>query len=82
MTQGGDEKPVRVARVDRDVGDHLRIAKAEMGPRFARVGRLIDAVAHGQIGPDDPRAAADVNDVGIRGRNGDGADGAGRLLIE
>ena len=53
-----------------------------MGPGLARVGGLVHAVAHGEIGPDDARAGADVNDVGIGRRHGDGADRAGGLVVE
>src|SRR6185503_9660377 len=38
--------------------------------------------AGGEVGPLQPFAAADVEDVGIRGSDGDGPDGAGGLVVE
>ncbi len=82
MAERRDEQPVRIPGIDLDVGDHLRIAQAEVRPGLARVGGLVHAVADGEIGPDDARAAADVDDVGVRRRHRDGADRAGGLVIE
>ena len=42
MSERGDEKPIGVARVDVDHRDHLRVAKAEVRPRLAGVGRLVN----------------------------------------
>ena len=53
-----------------------------MGPGFAGVGGFVDAVADGEIGADDAGAGADVDDVGVGGRYGDGADGAGGFAVE
>ena len=47
-----------------------------------RVGGLVDAVAVGEIGPLQALAAADVDDVRVGRRDGEGADGAGRLVVE
>ena len=47
-----------------------------------RVGGFVDAVADGEIGPLQAFAAADVDDVGIGRRDGERADGAGRLIVE
>ena len=69
-------------RIDFDIGDHLRIAQAQVRPGLAGVGGFVHAVASGQIGADDAGAGADIDHVGIGGRHGDGADGAGRLVIE
>src|SRR6185312_5898881 len=51
-------------------------------PRLAAVGGLVDAVAGREIGTLKSLAAADVDDVGIRRRNRDGADRARRLVVE
>ena len=66
-------------RVDVDHRDHLAVAQAEMRPRLSRIRRFVDAVAHGEIGPDDPRAAAHVDDVRIGRRDGNRADRASGL---
>ena len=58
-----------------------------MLPGLARVGGFVDAVADGEIGAAQAFSAADVDDIWIRGRDGEGSDGAGglsviRLIIE
>ena len=82
MSQGRDKKPVRIPRIDFNIGNHLRIAQPKVRPGFARVGRFVHPVAGGQIGPYDSRAAADVNNVGIGRSHRDCANGAGGLTVE
>jgi len=82
MSQDGDEQPVGVARIDGDARDHLAVAQPEMLPRAAGVGGLVHPVADGEVGPDDAGARSDVDDVGVRRGDGDGADRAGRLVVE
>ena len=82
MTEDRDEEPVGVAGIDGDGRDHLAVAQPEMLPRASGVGGLVDPVADRQIGTDDARAGADVDDVGVRRRDGDRADRAGRLVVE
>ena len=82
MSEHGDEEPVGIARVDGDLRNLLAVAQAEMRPGLAGVGGFVDAVADGEVGPLQALAAADVDDVRIGGRDGDGADGAGRLVVE
>ena len=53
-----------------------------MGPRLPRVGGLVDAVADREVRTRQAFAAADVQDVGIRRRDDDPADRAGRLVVE
>ena len=53
-----------------------------MRPGAPAVLGLVDAVADRQIGPLQAFAAADVEDVGIRGSHGNGADGSGWLRVE
>src|SRR5205823_3427662 len=80
VAEDGDEEAVRIVRVDGDGRDLLAIAQTEVRPRRAGVGGLVDAVAGGEVGALQPFAAADVEDVRIRRRDGDRADRAGRLL--
>src|SRR5262249_12612465 len=82
VAQHGDEDAVGVARVDEDGGNLLAVAQADVLPRLAAVGRFVDAVAGGQVGPLQALAAADVEDVGVGGGDGQGADGAGGLVVE
>src|SRR2546423_9957289 len=76
------EQPVRVARVDDDQGNLLAVAKPEMCPGVARVGGLVDPVADGQIGSREAFAAADVDDVRVRWRDGNRANRSRRLIVE
>ena len=82
MSEHGDEQPVRIARVDDDLRDLLAVAQAQMRPRRAGVGGLVDAVAGGEVRPLQAFAAADVDDVRIGRRDRDGADRSGGLVVE
>ena len=77
-----DEEAIGIARVDVNHRDHLRVTQPEIRPGPPRVGRLVDTVANGEIGPDDSGAGADVDDVPIGGRDGNGANRSGRLIVE
>ena len=76
------EDATGVPRVDDDLRDLLAVAQAEMGPGAAGVGRLVDAIADGEVGPLQALARSDIDDVGIRRRDGDRPDGAGRLVVK
>ena len=82
MAEGSDVEAVGVFGIDFNVGDHLGIAKTEVSPALAGVDGFIDTIAGGEIGADDASTGADVDDVGVGGRDSDGADGAGGLGIE
>ena len=82
MAERRHEQPVRIGGVDVDVRDHLRVVEPEMRPRAAGVVGAVHPVAGGEIGPDDPRPGADVDDGGVGRRDRDGPDRAGRLAIE
>jgi len=43
----------------------------QMLPGLARVGGFVDAVADGEIGAAQAFSAADVDDIWIRGRDGE-----------
>src|SRR5271157_40477 len=78
-----DENAVGVLGINQNCADLLGIAQPEMPPRLAAVDGFVHAVADGEIGPlRQPFAAADIEHVGVGGRHGDGADGAGGLVIE
>ena len=66
MPGDGDEQPISIARVDRELRDLLPITQSQMRPRFSRVSRFVDAVANGQIRTVQTFAAANVNHVRIR----------------
>ena len=82
MSQDRDEQRLRVLRIDDDLRDLLAVAQTVVRPRLAGVGGLVDAVARREIGALKSFTAPDVDDVGIRRRDGDGANRAGRLVVE
>src|SRR5438132_11713436 len=53
-----------------------------MRPRLACVSGLVDAIADRQIGTVQSFAAADIDHVRVRRRDGYRTDGAGRLRIK
>jgi hypothetical protein len=69
MAERGDEQPVRILRVDVDHRDHLRVVETEMRPGLSGVGRLVDAVADGEVRPNDAGSRTDIDDVRIRRRD-------------
>jgi hypothetical protein len=82
MTQRRDKEPVRIARVDDDLRDLLRVAKAVVRPGLAAVVRAVDAVARGEVRALISLAAAYIDDVRIGRRDRDRADRARRLIVE
>ena len=82
MSQHGDKQAVRIFGIYFNIRDHLRIAQAEMRPCFARVGRSVHSIACRQVGPNDARAAAHVDDIRIRWRNRNRANGTSRLAVK
>ncbi len=82
MARNRNEQPVGIARINCHLRDLLAVAQAQVHPRRAAVGGLVDAVADREIRTMQPFAAADVNNVRIRRRNFDCTDRASRLLIK
>src|ERR1700758_341296 len=53
-----------------------------MSPGLAGVGGFVNAVADGKIGPMQSLTTGDVNGIGIRGSDGDGADRLSGYVVE
>src|SRR4029077_10329908 len=71
MTLSRDEQPIGIFGIDDDGCDLLRVAQSrsiltKMLPCAARIGRLVDTVANGEIRSAQAFAAADINRVRIR----------------
>ena len=81
MAEHRGEGDVGVRRMDDDLAD-LPLLLPDVLPGLAAVGGLVDAVAGHDVAADVGLAGADVDDVGIGRRDGDGADGRGRLIVE
>jgi hypothetical protein len=79
-TQGRHVDDIRVLGVDHHPSDVVGLGKAHVGPGHTCVRGLVDAVppigAPGVVGLPGP----EVEDVRIRGRHGDGADGVDVLV--
>src|SRR5579864_7721787 len=82
MAEHRGENFVGIARIDRERGDLLAINEAEMRPGFAGVGGFVDAIADRKIGTVQSLSAGYVDNVWVRGSNGDGADGLRRFPIK
>ena len=73
---------IGIARIHRQRGNLLPVSEPKMGPRLSRIGRFVNPVADGKVGPVQSLSTPDVNDVRIGRRNRNRADGLCRLLIE
>ena len=82
MSQHGDEQAVRVVRIDDDQRNLLAVAQAEVRPCLACVGGFVDPIASAEVRPLQSFAAADVDDVWIRWRDGQRADRPDGLVVE
>src|SRR6267143_268249 len=82
MAFGGDEDAIRIFWIDENRSDLLCITKTKMRPGSSGVGGFINSVPGGEIRALQSFTTADVNNIWIGWRNGEGADGAGRLIIE
>ena len=66
MATHGDEEPIRIARIDNDLRNLLRVVEAgQMGPRRAGVGGLVESVAGRQVRALESLAASDLKNVGV-----------------
>lgn len=69
----------RVARIDRETRRRVRVAPTRVGTRRARVRRLGDPIVRVNVAPNVGLLATGADDLGIRGRNRERADGLGRV---
>ena len=60
--------------MDPDLGDHLGFGQSDVRPGLAAIRRLVGAAALNDVAANVGLAGADVDDIGIRGRDGDRAD--------
>ncbi len=68
--------------MNQNPADLFRIVKSDVLPGLATVDRFIDAVARRKIGANVGLAGSSVNNIGIRWRNFDGADGGDTLIVK
>ncbi len=82
VAERGHEDAVGAERVDDHRADLPRFAQAEMRPRAAGIGRLVDAISDREVGALQSLAAAHVDHVRIGRRDRHGADRLGRLTVK
>src|SRR5215472_7740474 len=82
MANGGDIHDVGIVRIDDDAADMLGVFEAHVLPGLAAVQRSINAVAPGGALAVIRLAGAGPNDVWIRRRDSNVADGGRALFIE
>ena len=82
VTDDGDERAFRIARIDGDALDLLRVAQTAMHPCGTGVARHVHSVARGKVGTTQTFATAGIHDVRIRRRDGERADRARVSRIE
>src|SRR5205823_1937375 len=82
MPEHGDEEAVGILRIDGDLRNLLALPKAKVLPAPPAVDGSVDPVSRGQVGPLQAFAAAHIDDVRVRKRDGDGADASRRLIVE
>src|SRR6266852_463022 len=82
MSECGNEDEVGIMIIDKDFGDVLAIAQADIRPRFAAIDGFVKAVAIGNIVSQALLARADIEHVRIRWSDRDRADGGDGLSVE
>jgi hypothetical protein len=73
---------VGVVRIDVDAADLLRVAQPHEAPGLPAVGRAVDTLALGDVRAHVGLAGADVEGLGIGGRDRERADRAHRHVVE
>src|SRR5206468_1449237 len=82
MPDGGDEHHRRVARIDGDLSDVLRVLEADVCPRRARIGGLVHPIPEACRVAQRRFAAADVDGIWCRWSDRYRADRCNRLTVE
>src|SRR5690606_15947197 len=77
MAKGRHVDDVRVVGVDGDVTDVAGVLQTHVLPGLAPVGGFVDAVTVRDVAADVRLAGTNVDDVGVRLRDGDCPDGRG-----
>src|SRR5258705_82343 len=78
----GDERDVRVSRINDDGTDVARVAQTEVLPGLAGIERLVYPVAIGDVAARAGLAGADIDDIVIRVSDRDRAYRGDLLLVE
>ena len=82
MAERGDQQHLRIAGVDEDAADLLRILKADPLPAMATVERLEHSLALGNVGAHVRLTRADIDHAVVRRGGRESADGSHGRRIE
>src|SRR5262249_52362646 len=81
-TLGGDEHDIRVARIDKDLSDVLRIQQAQRLPGRTTIRTLVNAVAEAATALRLVLPCAEPDDIGVLRVEGDAADRVRAVVVE
>ena len=82
MSECRDERAVGVRWIDRNARDASGLLQANVRPALAGIRRPVHAKADGDVASNERLAGADPDDVRIRGRDSNRADGRHGLIVE
>jgi hypothetical protein len=82
MAERGDERDIRITRIDDDFADGAGVAQADVLPGFAAVQCLVDAVALRDVAAEAGFTRSDVQNVWIGNRYGEASNGGRAFLVE
>jgi hypothetical protein len=82
MAKHSNEDAIGIVRVNQNSTDLLAISQPHVFPCLTAVRGLVDSITSREIRSLQAFTTADVQDVGVRRSDGQGADGAGRLVVE
>src|SRR5262245_39589523 len=82
MAQRGYQHDIRITRIDDDTRDLPGVVESNVLPGQTGIGALVHSVARREIGSQIWLAGADIDRVGIGGRQSDRADRGDILRIE
>src|SRR5438874_10036570 len=71
MAEGRDQNDIGILRVDDQGADLAGVPEADVAPGLAAVDRLVDAIAVRHVAARGRLPGADIDDVRIRGRDGE-----------
>ncbi len=72
---------VRVARIDDDLSDRVRVPQTGVAPGLAGIGRLVDTVARNKRVADIRLARTGINDIRVRRRDRQRANAIGSVEL-
>src|SRR5690348_12082444 len=82
MSHGGDEKTVRVFRVNYDRRNLLRIPQSKMCPVFSGISGFVNSITGGQVRPLQTFSAANINHIRIGKSHSKRPHRTGRLIVK